>query len=118
MHSLRRVSNLRAPTRVATQSISQHTCLPPNTVEEHPPLIAEGHSFSPVVLLCFKSLAYDFDVRCSEAIYVDHGLTGTNRASPGLNQALAVVRKGDTLIVPKLDRLARSVPDARFIADE
>ena len=27
------------------------------------------------------------------------------------------MRSGDTLIVPKLDRLARSVPDARAIAD-
>jgi DNA invertase Pin-like site-specific DNA recombinase len=53
-----------------------------------------------------------------DRIYVDHGLTGTNRARPGLNQALAAVRKGDTLVVPKLDRLARSVPDARAIADE
>jgi DNA invertase Pin-like site-specific DNA recombinase len=50
-------------------------------------------------------------------IYVDHGLTGTNRARPGLDQALAAVRRGDTLVVPKLDRLARSVPDARYIAD-
>jgi DNA invertase Pin-like site-specific DNA recombinase len=54
----------------------------------------------------------------SDRIYVDHGLTGTNRARPGLNQALAAVRKGDTLVVPKLDRLARSVPDARSIADD
>ena len=36
---------------------------------------------------------------------------------PGLDQALAAVREGDTLVVPKLDRLARSVPDARAIAD-
>jgi DNA invertase Pin-like site-specific DNA recombinase len=28
------------------------------------------------------------------------------------------VRAGDTLVVPKLDRLARSVPDARAIADQ
>ena len=35
-----------------------------------------------------------------ERIYTDHGLTGTNRAQPGL------------------DRLARSVPDARAIADQ
>ena len=41
----------------------------------------------------------------------------TNRARPGLDQALAAVRAGDTLVVPKLDRLARSVPDARIIAD-
>jgi DNA invertase Pin-like site-specific DNA recombinase len=48
-----------------------------------------------------------------ERIYLDKGLTGTNRARPGLDQALAAVRAGDTLVVPKLDRLARSVPDAR-----
>lgn len=51
-------------------------------------------------------------------IYVDHGLTGTNRARPGLREALAAVRAGDTFVVTKLDRLARSVKDARDIADE
>jgi DNA invertase Pin-like site-specific DNA recombinase len=53
----------------------------------------------------------------AERIYTDHGFTGTNRARPGLDQALAAVRMGDTLVVPKLDRLARSVPDARAIGD-
>ena len=53
----------------------------------------------------------------SDRIYLDHGLTGTNRNRPGLNQALAAVCSGDTLVVPKLDRLARSVPDARAIGD-
>jgi len=52
-----------------------------------------------------------------DRIYLDKGLTGTNRARPGLDQALAAVRNGDTLVVPKLDRLARSVPDARQIGD-
>jgi DNA invertase Pin-like site-specific DNA recombinase len=52
-----------------------------------------------------------------ERIYLDRGLTGTNRRRPGLDQALAAVRSGDTLVVPKLDRLARSVPDARDIGD-
>jgi len=52
-----------------------------------------------------------------DRIYLDHGLTGTNRNRPGLDQALAAVRSGDTLVVPKLDRLARSVPDARDIGD-
>lgn len=52
-----------------------------------------------------------------DRIYTDRGLTGTNRERPGLDQALAAVRAGDTLVVPKLDRLARSVPDARDIAD-
>jgi DNA invertase Pin-like site-specific DNA recombinase len=51
-------------------------------------------------------------------IYVDHGLTGTNRDRPGLREALAPCRDGDTLVVTKLDRLARSLPDARAIADE
>jgi len=51
-------------------------------------------------------------------VYVDHGLTGTNRDRPGLRQALTAVRNGDTLVVTKLDRLARSLPDARDIADE
>jgi DNA invertase Pin-like site-specific DNA recombinase len=52
-----------------------------------------------------------------ERVYLDHGLTGPNRKRPGLDQALAAVREGDTLVVPKLDRLARSVPDAREIGD-
>ena len=39
----------------------------------------------------------------SERIYTDHGLTGTSRSRPGLDQALAAVRAGDTLVVPKLD---------------
>ncbi|MEQ5789290.1 recombinase family protein [Erythrobacter sp. NFXS35] len=53
-----------------------------------------------------------------DRIYTDHGLTGRNRDRPGLAQALAAVRAGETLVVPKLDRLARSVPDARAIADD
>ena len=53
-----------------------------------------------------------------ERIYTDHGYTGRNRTRPGLGQALAAVRVGDTLVVPKLDRLARSVPDARAIGDD
>ena len=53
-----------------------------------------------------------------DRIYVDKGLSGRNRARPGLDQAMAAVREGDTLVVPKLDRLARSVPDARHIADQ
>ncbi|WP_354702480.1 recombinase family protein [Paraconexibacter sp. AEG42_29] len=51
-------------------------------------------------------------------IYMDHGLTGTNRDRPGLREAMAACREGDTLIVTKLDRLARSLPDARDIVQE
>jgi hypothetical protein len=54
----------------------------------------------------------------AERVYVDHGLTGTNRDRPGLREAFAACRTGDTLVVTKLDRLARSLPDARAIADE
>ena len=54
----------------------------------------------------------------SERIYVDHGLTGTNRARPGLREAMAACRAGDVLVVTKLDRLARSLPDARDIVAE
>jgi DNA invertase Pin-like site-specific DNA recombinase len=53
-----------------------------------------------------------------ECIYVDRGLTGTHRDRPGLRQALAACRAGDELAMTKLDRLARSLPDARAIADE
>jgi len=36
---------------------------------------------------------------CPARIYVDHGLTGTNRDRPGLREALAACREGDTLVV-------------------
>ena len=47
-----------------------------------------------------------------DRIYTDKGVSGTRRDRPGLDQALAAVREGDTFVVTKLDRLARSVPDA------
>jgi Resolvase, N terminal domain len=53
-----------------------------------------------------------------DRLYTDHGLTGTSRARPGLREALAACRSGDTLVVTKLDRLARSLPDARDIVAE
>ena len=53
----------------------------------------------------------------ADRVYTDHDLTGANRLRPGLDQALAAVWAGVTLVVPKLDRLARSVSDARAIAD-
>ncbi|MGH2970137.1 MAG: recombinase family protein [Solirubrobacteraceae bacterium] len=53
-----------------------------------------------------------------ERVYVDHGFTGTRRDRPGLREALAACRAGDTLVVTKLDRLARSLPDARDIVDD
>jgi DNA invertase Pin-like site-specific DNA recombinase len=53
-----------------------------------------------------------------DRVYVDHGLTGTHRDRPGLREALAACRASDTLVVTKLERLARSLPDARDIADD
>lgn len=40
-----------------------------------------------------------------DRLYVDHGLTGANRERPGLREAMAACRAGDTLVVTKLDRL-------------
>jgi resolvase-like protein len=37
----------------------------------------------------------------AERIHVDHGLTGTNRERPGLREAPAACRAGDTLMVTK-----------------
>jgi DNA invertase Pin-like site-specific DNA recombinase len=54
----------------------------------------------------------------AERVYVDHGFTGTNRERSGLREALAACRAGDTLVVTKLDGLARSLPDARDIAED
>jgi DNA invertase Pin-like site-specific DNA recombinase len=54
----------------------------------------------------------------AERTYVDHGLTGTNRKRPSRREAPAACRGGDTLVVTKLDRLGRSLPDAREILED
>ncbi|PPG87549.1 DNA resolvase [Rathayibacter rathayi] len=54
----------------------------------------------------------------ADRIYVDVGLTGSNRERPALREALAACDAGSTLFVTKLDRLARSITDARDIVDE
>ncbi|MBT1633229.1 recombinase family protein [Curtobacterium flaccumfaciens] len=54
----------------------------------------------------------------AERIFTDKGMTGTKRDRPGLRSALAACRPGDTLVVTKLDRLARSLRDATDIAEE
>lgn len=52
-------------------------------------------------------------------IYSDPGFTGTNRQRPGLDQALAAAsHPGAEFVVTKLDRLARSIRDAKDIADQ
>lgn len=54
----------------------------------------------------------------AERVFSDRGMTGTRRDRPGLKAALAACRPGDTLVVTKLDRLARSLRDATDIAEE
>jgi len=54
----------------------------------------------------------------TERIYTDKGRTGRNRDRPGLREALAACRAGDTIVVTKLDRLGRSAVDLHTIARE
>ena len=53
----------------------------------------------------------------SERVYVDYGLTAIHRDRPCLREALTACRANDTLVVTKLDRLARSLSGARNIVD-
>jgi len=45
-------------------------------------------------------------------------LSGSNLARPELRKLLDYIRKGDTVTVTKLDRLARSTKDLLSIAEE
>ncbi len=51
-------------------------------------------------------------------LFVDKDASGANRARPALTKALRYLRAGDTLIVWKLDRLARSLQDLLDIAGD
>jgi DNA invertase Pin-like site-specific DNA recombinase len=44
-----------------------------------------------------------------EKIFTDEGISGSKTDRPGLNEALEYCRKGDVLVVWKLDRLGRSL---------
>jgi len=44
-----------------------------------------------------------------EQIFSDEGLSGTTTRRPGLDQTLAALSAGDTLVVWKIDRLGRSL---------
>lgn len=46
-----------------------------------------------------------------EKIFKDHGVSGAKAKRPGLDDLLAELKPGDTVIVFKLDRLGRSVLD-------
>ena len=42
-------------------------------------------------------------------IFTDHGVSGTRASRPGWDECLAKLRRGDTLVCVKLDRIGRSV---------
>lgn len=44
-----------------------------------------------------------------DRIFKDHGISGGKASRPGLDQALKTLKRGDALVVLKLDRLGRSV---------
>ncbi len=44
-----------------------------------------------------------------DKLYEDHGISGVAAKRPGLEEALASLQSGDTLLVWRLDRLARSM---------
>ena len=46
-----------------------------------------------------------------DQIFKDHGISGVAPKRPGLEKALATLQPGDTLVVWRLDRLARSMQD-------
>lgn len=43
-------------------------------------------------------------------IHEDEGVSGVARRPPGLDQALTTLKRGDTLVTWRLDRLGRSLP--------
>ncbi|MEM8987295.1 MAG: recombinase family protein [Pseudomonadota bacterium] len=45
------------------------------------------------------------------AVYEDHGISGTVQNREGLTEAMAALKDGDTFVVWRLDRLARSMRD-------
>ncbi len=46
----------------------------------------------------------------ADRVYVDHGISGTHRARPGLREALAACRPGDSLVVVKFAKRAGPAP--------
>ncbi len=52
-----------------------------------------------------------------EKIYEDHGISGVRYDRPGLIAALSALQEGDTFVVWRLDRLARSMRDLTDTVD-
>ena len=53
----------------------------------------------------------------AEVIYYE-SFTGTKKSRPELDKLLSVIKEGDTVVVTKLDRIARSTRDGLDIIDE
>lgn len=51
-------------------------------------------------------------------LYLDHGVSGARASRAGLDQALAALQEGDTLVVATLDRLGRSTQNMLTLATE
>ena len=105
----------RAPARARSQPINR-ALLPETTIDSL--LIGYARVWTDAQDLTAQRDGLTALGVSADRTYVDHGLTGTNRERPGLREALAACRAGDTLLVTKLDRLARSPPDAREILDD
>lgn len=45
-----------------------------------------------------------------DALFVDHGISGSTTSRPELDKMLGSIHEGDTVIVWRLDRLGRSLP--------
>jgi DNA invertase Pin-like site-specific DNA recombinase len=68
-----------------------------------------------------QSLSLQIDALNSagcDRLFTDQGVSGANFSRPGLEQTLAALQPGDTLVVWRLDRLGRSLGKlVEFIAD-
>ncbi|MGB7250523.1 MAG: recombinase family protein [Phormidesmis sp.] len=53
-----------------------------------------------------------------EKICTDHGVSGAKTERPGLDKALDQIRKGDILVIWKLDRLGRSLSHLLSILED
>lgn len=51
-------------------------------------------------------------------LYVDRGISGARANRPGLDQALAALQEGDTLVIATLDRLGRSTQNMLALATD
>lgn len=51
-------------------------------------------------------------------LYIDHGVSGARDKRPALDQAMAALQTGDTLVVATLDRLGRSTAHMLKLSEE